>query len=564
VKFQTAQGSVYVVYADGTTERNKSLHVGHDSDDVGTKERSARTLYFSSSAAPLSTAGLSGVGSRGSRLLVKDQAATLVTWRDHDQRWGVTASANRVPFTTTPGVGLYPLELWNRADDAEFPGYEVYRSMHAGNAIVSMDVEEREATAVDQLVAAAAQTAAALTAEPVVRSVNDAIARSFFGRGGTGEDGGDFESPAAERGGYALEATTQARLVEIRDLLRAVPGSGAASGQPGIGHVSDYERDVERYNKEVERRGVRSAADRESMYVEAAPLGGSGRNLFNYGQRLRGIGSRLRSRLSPGETPKPPNPTDYDSRGRRKSRFDESPTATGGSSADVINITAQTVNLAGETAKSGVPVAPGPGETGKVSGEAGAIEGAEAGAAAGPYGAAVGAVVGKVSSDPVGAVIDSNPVTAFTAALVDAGKATYEFARAQEAGVRALADVGAHQAMGTAQLDTGRTLRDIQTAEDTGESAAGLTNSIDKFEQIMQPIDALLTNISNVVSGRMLDLVTLAAEPMAELAKLFNQFYQGLPAWLKGAAPAPDETSIEMLDRVRRDAIAGAAPRWPI
>ena len=138
--FRTAKGSIYVVHMDGTTSRSKAARdtPGHEGD-VGEKERSAKTIYFSSSAAPLSSAGLAGIGTRGSRVLLKGGQATLVTWSDDRPGWGATNSGRGVPYTLVPAVGLYPLELWKRSDDAsEFPGYEVYRGMHAGNQIVEV------------------------------------------------------------------------------------------------------------------------------------------------------------------------------------------------------------------------------------------------------------------------------------------------------------------------------------------------------------------------------------------------------------------------------------------
>lgn len=181
---------------------------------------------------------------------------------------------------------------------------------------------------------------------------------------------------------------------------------------------------------------------------------------------------------------------------------------------------------------------------------------------------AAGAAIGHVQEDPVGAALSSYPMAStlltFTTAVIDASKATYEFARAQEDEVRRLSEYGAGQAIGTANLDTGRILRDIDTAEQTGESSQGLTESIDKFEAALQPIESLMTDVANTVGGRLLDLVTMIVEPVGELFKVFKTFYDGLPAWLKSGTSAPDyETSISGLSAVAAETARINDPRWP-
>lgn len=389
---------------------------------------------------------------------------------------------------------------------------------------------------------------------------------------------------------FALESTTQARLVEIRDALSTLTrvggeGRGVLGQNLGDGR-SDWERDVAKWRQSQEQANDSDAATRERMLYEAAPMGGSSRNLFDYGMRMRGIGSRLRSRLSRirRQPDAPPDPRNYTANGRRKSSLD--PTGTGEGSgfpsmADVIQINAATVNLTGPTSPASgtpapTPMVPGPGSprpSGKAdsaaAGEvAGAVGGAEAGAAAGPVGMAAGMAIENMKEDPVGAALQSYPMVntlaTFATAVMDASKATYEFARAQEEEVRRLSEYGAGQAIGTANLDTGRILRDIDTAEQTGESAQGLTESIDKFETALQPIESLMTDVANTVSGRLLDLVTMIVDPVSELFKVFKVFYDGLPAWLKSGTSAPDyETSIAGLSAVAAETARINDPRWP-
>jgi predicted GNAT family acetyltransferase len=139
--FQTEMGSIYEVNGN-TTTRNKAARdtPGHEGDS-GLKEASARTIYVDSNASELSAAGMSGIGEKGARVIVRDGRAALLTWNDKAKTWGFTSSREGIPFFDEPAVGRYPLELWRSADDVT--GYEAYRGMHAGNRIVSMETRAR-------------------------------------------------------------------------------------------------------------------------------------------------------------------------------------------------------------------------------------------------------------------------------------------------------------------------------------------------------------------------------------------------------------------------------------
>lgn len=134
VTFKTEKGSTYTVDGQSTT-RTKAARSdpGHEGDS-GLKEPSAKTIYFDTNSGELSAAGLQGLGDKGARVLLKDGKASLLTWNKAQNQWGTIA--RDVPFSTKPGVGKYPLEVWNSADDVG--GNEAYRKMHAGNKIVEM------------------------------------------------------------------------------------------------------------------------------------------------------------------------------------------------------------------------------------------------------------------------------------------------------------------------------------------------------------------------------------------------------------------------------------------
>jgi hypothetical protein len=137
--FKTAKGSTYEVHPDGTTTRNKAARsdVGHEGDS-GPKARSAKTIYLDTPemAGNLTAAGLQGLGPKGARVIIKDGKASLLTWNEKAGKWGIAPGQRDIPFTTQPGVGKAPLEVWKPADDVH--GYEAYRGMHAGNPITEM------------------------------------------------------------------------------------------------------------------------------------------------------------------------------------------------------------------------------------------------------------------------------------------------------------------------------------------------------------------------------------------------------------------------------------------
>lgn len=141
VGFKTAKGSTYTVDTEGKTTRNKAARTdpGHEGDS-GLKPASARTIYLDSGAADLSAAGLSNVGPKGARVIIKDGRASLLMWNDAEDRWGIQPSGKDIPFHLKPAVGREPLELWKKVDDV--PGYEAYSNMHAGNKITELMHED--------------------------------------------------------------------------------------------------------------------------------------------------------------------------------------------------------------------------------------------------------------------------------------------------------------------------------------------------------------------------------------------------------------------------------------
>ena len=128
---------------------------------------------------------------------------------------------------------------------------------------------------------------------------------------------------------------------------------------------------------------------------------------------------------------------------------------------------------------------------------------------------------------------------------VEAGKAVYAFARAQEAEIRKLAEVGPQQAAAVARLDAERVGRDVKTAAETGGSSEMLAEALSKLEDALQPIESLLTNLANVAGTALTSLLAdliKTSEPMVKALNGLLQFFTKTQAaqdqttfdWIKG------------------------------
>lgn len=138
--FKTAKGSTYQLQEDGTTIRDKAARndVGHEGD-YGVKARSARTIYVdcSAHATALSGAGMESPFGKGFHVIVREGTASLL-WGGKNGTW-VSPRGNRdIPFSETPGIGKYPVELWKPRELEGLEGQTVYSGQHAGNQIVEM------------------------------------------------------------------------------------------------------------------------------------------------------------------------------------------------------------------------------------------------------------------------------------------------------------------------------------------------------------------------------------------------------------------------------------------
>ena len=134
VTFKTSKGSTYSVNADGTTQRNKTLHQGHAADDVGLKDASEATVYVPASEAQRIGSHFGMNKESRPQVLYRDDGIYLVSWNSKENRWGLNGKP--IPYTMSPEVGRSPIEMWQIGTDPTL-GRKVSR-VHAGNEIVEV------------------------------------------------------------------------------------------------------------------------------------------------------------------------------------------------------------------------------------------------------------------------------------------------------------------------------------------------------------------------------------------------------------------------------------------
>lgn len=356
---------------------------------------------------------------------------------------------------------------------------------------------------------------------------------------GDGERGGDERSAREDpRGPWALEATTQARLTEIRDAIQATGKGKRVTGQ------SD---DDEEFKRHPVMQEALNALDLAAM--PGAGRNKSGQNLARYGQMVRGIGLRtgrkLRKLFGGGKRTKR-DEDDVEETNDQSSKSKVDPKVV----ADVLG--------GGSPSSSPLPPPPSPGTPSATAG------GATASSSAATSGAAVTSGAAGAAEGGLGAAGTATAGLAILAvAAFEAGKTTYAFARAQEQEVRKLAEYGGQQAVGVAELDAGRVRRDVETARETGDSSRSLTGSLDAFEEKLRPIETLLTNIANTVGGRGLDVLSQILTPLTEGAKIVNMIYDALPDWWK-EDKVEDEVPFDRLKQIHDEMMRQNAPKFPM
>lgn len=127
IQFQTAKGSVYVAYSDGTTMRNKAYRPEHGEADQGIKPVSDRTIYLDSEGMKaLVEFGAKGLSRKSIALFQGSMAGIRYT---SGPRAGTVEKRTVTHFHTLPAVGLTPVELWDEG-----------RKVHFGNPISKVSI----------------------------------------------------------------------------------------------------------------------------------------------------------------------------------------------------------------------------------------------------------------------------------------------------------------------------------------------------------------------------------------------------------------------------------------
>lgn len=182
-------------------------------------------------------------------------------------------------------------------------------------------------------------------------------------------------------------------------------------------------------------------------------------------------------------------------------------------------------------------------------------------AASGGAAAAGGATGAAAIAGPIGLGVAA--VAVLSTAAIKFGEAVYDFAKSRENEMRKLANVGAEQSAALAQLDADRTMRDIKTAEETGASGSDLAESMSNFEDALQPIESLLTNLQNTVGARLMDIGTGMLEAIKPAVETVELIYDCLP-WAKGKKPdEKPETGWDIMGQIARQQEASGRPQWP-
>jgi hypothetical protein len=138
--FKTANGSEYTVNSDGTTTRTKDAVSGVES------KQSEQTIYL---AYPYNEL-IASFPKRGARLVVSDNG-TLTLLTKKDGRWVTDPSQRKIPYSTTPEVGMVPIELSGKKTEtgAAMGGkFEGYNKASIGDKISELGPVEQNFTKV--------------------------------------------------------------------------------------------------------------------------------------------------------------------------------------------------------------------------------------------------------------------------------------------------------------------------------------------------------------------------------------------------------------------------------
>jgi len=128
--FKTSKGSVYDVFDDSTTVRNRAER--GDSESVGIQPRSGKTIY-------MTREGVDELGSLFQNteipvqfVPVKGDKAKLVYTQDYGPKKAGMDASSEVPYTLDPEIGLHPVEILDSRNTNR-------RNIHFGNDITVVE-----------------------------------------------------------------------------------------------------------------------------------------------------------------------------------------------------------------------------------------------------------------------------------------------------------------------------------------------------------------------------------------------------------------------------------------
>lgn len=128
--FKTAKGSVYTLYGDGSTVRDKSYHPEHGKDDVGIKEKSEKTYFIR----PEDARNLDIVvaeGHSGTPIIAEYEPGKIGVKYINGKYAGKFIDGTITKTFSEPEVGLSPFEVWGGG-----------RKIHFGNKITEVSDPE--------------------------------------------------------------------------------------------------------------------------------------------------------------------------------------------------------------------------------------------------------------------------------------------------------------------------------------------------------------------------------------------------------------------------------------
>ena len=136
--FETERGSKYAHHDNTTTTRNRSA-ANHKDKTEGIQPRSGKTVYMNPTAAT-NIAGIFQNPEMGTKLiplLDADGRPTGKATLELTQDYGPKKAGTRLgtaPYTTTPSVGMVPVEIMN----SNSPKGDTGRGIHFGTKIVNV------------------------------------------------------------------------------------------------------------------------------------------------------------------------------------------------------------------------------------------------------------------------------------------------------------------------------------------------------------------------------------------------------------------------------------------